>query len=295
MKSKNIVITGASGRLGCSLAEHFSSSSQTIRRVSTRAQDGFVSYDDLCSDEFLQQTDVILYLAWSSVPKTSEDNFGKEWTEDIPLLVKVLQAIKSGGHNHIHFVFFSSAGAIYGSHGEKLNREDGICAPANMYGWAKLHAEQILQQYSLRFPLDVTILRITNVYGIGSRSNDQQGIIPYLIRAALSGKEMCIWGDGSAQKDYIHVSDLLAAVDSIIRDQVIGIFNVSYGRSYSLHEIVDIIEEMTGRKILLRYTDAYPWDNAKVDVGNEKLRRQLLWEPMISLEDGIRNIVKLGL
>lgn len=106
MKNKKIVITGASGRLGTALSEHFSSLLFSVQQVSRQAQDGFISYEELCSDAVLQQTDVIFHLAWSSVPKVSEDNFGQEWGEDIPLLVKLLQAIRSGGHNHIHFIFF---------------------------------------------------------------------------------------------------------------------------------------------------------------------------------------------
>lgn len=273
MKNKKIVITGASGRLGTVLSEHFSSLLFSVQQVSRQAQDGFISYEELCSDAVLQQTDVIFHLAWSSVPKVSEDNFGQEWGEDIPLLVKLLQAIRSGGHNHIHFIFFSSAGAIYGLHGGQLSREDSKCSPANMYGWAKLHAEQLLQQYSQRFPLAVTILRITNVYGINSRIGDQQGVIPYLIRAALSGNEMCIWGDGTAQKDYIHVTDLLAAIDSILLDQVTGLFNLSYGMTHSLHDIIHDIERITGRKIQRRYTEHYPWDNAQVAVDNNKIKK----------------------
>ena len=294
MKKKNIVVTGASGRLGSALLSHLSKITQlNIFPVSTRNKKGFYSYDEFFTDEFLGQTDVIVHLAWSSVPKTSEENFGGEWLEDIPLLVRLLQAVRSGGHSHIHLIFFSSAGTVYGKHAGKAATETTPCNPVNLYGWGKLHAEQLLQQFNLRFPISVTILRISNVYGMGSKINDQQGVIPYSVKAALQNIEMCIWGDGTAQKDYLYIADLIEVVETIIFRGVSGLFNVCFGKSYSLNDIIQRVEHVTGKEISVQYITAPSWDNDLVAINGRKICNHLAWKPKIDIETGVEKLIGL--
>jgi UDP-glucose 4-epimerase len=289
MHIKTVVITGASGRLSQALSQHFSSSSLfKVRLVSTQERAGYFSYEEMLTNEFLHQADIILHLAWSSVPRISEQKFGVEWLQDIPLLVRILKAIGEGHHSHIHLIFFSSAGAIYGNYTETPAREDTPCNPANMYGWAKLHAEQLIEQHSLRFGIPTTVLRITNVYGIGSRRNDQQGVIPYLIKAALDGNEMSIWGDGTARKDYLYINDLIEATDILVKQKALGLFNVSQGSSYSLKEIIAIVEQVSGNKISINYKDAFFGDNTQVVVDSNKIRNTLMWKPRITIAEGVR-------
>ncbi|MFT5701018.1 MAG: UDP-glucose 4-epimerase [Desulforhopalus sp.] len=293
-KSKAILITGATGRLGTVLSAYFEVGGKNkVYRVSRKEQVGYYSYNDLFENNILQEIDVILHLAWSSVPKISESLVGNEWIEDIPLLIKLLKTISANNFKNIHLIFFSSAGAIYSNSETKPAKEEDTCTPANMYGWAKLHAEQLLQQYSQRFSLKTTILRITNIYGIGSREGDQQGVIPYIIKAALEGKKMPIWGDGTARKDYIHIDDLSEVVDRVIQNKNEGLFNIGYGKSYSLHDIVAIVEQLTNCRISLKYSEGYDWDNSHVLVENKKLRQELLYEPQVSLEQGIKELIKL--
>jgi UDP-glucose 4-epimerase len=285
---KNIVITGATGRIGVALFNHLTRSPLVqVFPVSTKGKKGYISYDSLFENEFLKRTDVILHLAWSSVPKTSEENIGGEWLTDIPLIVKMLQSIRSGGHKHIHFIFFSSAGTVYGKQDGAATKETATCNPENMYGWSKLHAEQLIQQFALRIPLSAAILRISNVYGIGSRLHDQQGIIPLIIKAALSNSIISIWGDGSAQKDYLYVSDLMEVIDLIIEHRITGVFNVCYGQSYSLRDIIRMVESFTNKKVRLQYTNGPVWDNSHVVIDGGKFRWKFGWKPGTSLEDGL--------
>ena len=295
MTKRTIAITGASGRLGSVLFAYFDKSPEyKVFRVSRLAREGFLSYDEFISDPVLSQVDVLLHLAWSSVPRISEANFGGEWQEDIPLLVRMLQAIKYGNHEHIHFVFFSSAGAIYGDTQGVMATEDMSCQPANMYGWGKLHAEQIIEQFTQRCLLPVTVLRLSNIYGISSRENDQQGVIPYIVKATSLGEIMSIWGDGTAQKDYLHAHDLLDAIEIIVRDKIRGLFNLSFGTSHSLYDIIGIVENITGKMLEVNHAEAFPWDNASVFVDNQKCKDCLGWSPSIDLEAGIDGLVKLS-
>lgn len=291
MNNLNIAITGSNGRLGYHISKYFQSLSCSVQKVARSEGKEFYSYENFLSNEFLKKTDVILHLAWSSVPKTSEEDFGKEWNNDLPLLVKILQAIEDGNHKHIHIIFFSSAGAIYGKYNKLLATEKELPAPSSMYGWAKLHAEQILQQFTSRHSCKTTILRISNVYGIKSRDNDQQGIIPYIIKAALSEQKLNIWGDGTAQKDYIYITDLLSVLYKIVHQTSTGLFNVSYGKSHSLNDIIHVVERATCKSISISHSDSFPWDNSQSTVDNKKLTSKLLWTPEINLELGIKKVV----
>ena len=289
-KPVNIAITGARGRLGKELSEHFENIPLfSVKKYSRQKIIGYFGSDKILNDEILQQTDVILHLAWSSLPKSSEDHIGNEWLEDIPYLVRILQAIVKGNHTHIHSIFFSSAGAIYPKSIEsKPASEVSECYPLNMYGWSKLQADQLITEFSERFALSSTILRISNVYGVGSRNNDQQGIIPYLLKAAISGSTFTIWGDGEAKKDYVFVADLIELLEKVILKGCCGLYNVSYGKSYSLNELIDIIERITGKPLKVTYAEMFKWDNPMVYIDNSKVIKELGWSAKIDVEQGIR-------
>ena len=285
-KQSKIFLTGAGGRIASALYPDLVADYLDIVRVSRIGNSTAIALDDMLLPGMLGGQDTILHLAWSSVPKTSEESPGLEWMTDIPLLGRILNAVQLVPEKKPHLIFFSSAGTIYGSGQDTLN-EESLLAPLCMYGLAKLHAEQLIIQTAERVGIDYTILRISNLYGFPSRENDQQGIIPYLLKAALTGKEFTIWGDGKAQKDYLFYSDFLSALKYIIDQKVYGIFNISYGKSYSIEQLLHIVEQFTGREINIVNAPGSSWDTSCRNIDSSRFSNMSNWQPKIDLAEGI--------
>ncbi len=286
-KQNKIFLTGAGGRIASALyPELVSDDYRDIVRVSRIGNATTIALNDMFLPGVLGENDTILHLAWSSVPKTSEESPGLEWMTDIPLLCKILNAVQLVPGNKIHLIFFSSAGTIYGS-GQGIFNEDSRLTPNCMYGLAKLHAEQLIIQTAERVGFDYTILRISNLYGFCSRENDQQGIIPYLLKAALTGKAFTIWGDGKAQKDYLFYSDFVKALKYIIDHKVTGVFNISYGKSYSIEQLLNIVEHLTGRGIKIVNAFSPSWDTSCWKIDSSRFCNMANWQPEIDLADGV--------
>jgi len=285
-KQNKIFLTGAGGRIASALYPELVTDYQEIVRVSRTGNASAIALNDMFLPGVLGEHNTILHLAWSSVPKTSEESPGLEWMTDIPLLGKILNSVQLVPKNKIHLIFFSSAGTIYGS-GQDIFNEESRPTPNCMYGLAKLHAEQLIIQTAERVGFDYTILRISNLYGFSSREDDQQGIIPYLLKAALTGKAFTIWGDGKAQKDYLFYSDFLRALKYIIDHRVTGVFNISYGKSYSIKQLINIVEHLTGGGIKIVNASAPSWDTSCRKIDSSRLSNITNWHPEIDLADGV--------
>jgi UDP-glucose 4-epimerase len=118
-----------------------------------------------------------------------------------------------------------------------------------------------------------------------------QGIIPHAIRCAVEGGTLTLWGDGHAQKDFLHYTDFLSALEQVVTRRLSGVYNLAAGESHSVHEILALVAQHTGRKIATRLTAAPAWD-----VQDSRLDPRLLiaatdWRPQVSLSEGIRRSI----
>ncbi len=229
--------------------------------------DTHLGLENIFVNNVLDNADALLHMAWSTVPFVSERHVGMEWNEDIPLLLRILEAIRTSSHpQRLHFIFFSSGGAVYGNAvNGRPSTESHLCVPIGWYGHGKLAAEQLIQEYGRRYGLVYTILRISNPYGFPIPVHKPQGIIPFIIKSARDGSPLSIWGDGTARKDFLHHTDFVAALEKVIRERATGTFNVS--------------------------VPAHPWDVHESLLDNSKLSAAVAWTPLVSLHSGIARAV----
>ena len=288
--SKRIILTGGRSRLAGVIRQHFSGLGAQLVSLSRSEGDSHLGLENLFVNNMVDHADTLLHMAWSTVPISSERHVGLEWREDIPLLLKVLETIcASPNRDRLHFVFFSSGGAVYGNARDgKPSAETDPCEPIGWYGHAKLAAERLIEEYGRRHGLVYTILRISNPYGFPVPAHKPQGVIPFIIKSARDGSPLSIWGDGSARKDFLHHTDFVPALEGVIRTRATGIYNVSSGQSHSVKEVIAFAEEAIGRKVSLRHVPAHAWDVHDSLLDNSKLRHALGWQPVTSLRDGIR-------
>lgn len=292
--SKRIILTGGRSRLAGVIRQQLSRAGAQLVSLSRSEGDSHLGLENLFVNNVLDHADTLLHMAWSTVPLSSERHVGLEWQEDIPLLLKILETIRSSpNRDRLHFIFFSSGGAVYGNaRNGRPSSESDTCEPIGWYGQAKLAAERLIVEYGRRHGLTYTILRISNPYGFAVPAHKPQGIIPFILKSAREGTPLSVWGDGSARKDYLHHTDFVLALERIVRSRIVGIFNVSSGESHTVKEVIALAEDALGKKIKIQHVPAHDWDVHDSLLNNSKIQQSLGWKPAVSLADGIGRAVK---
>ena len=215
--------------------------------------------------------------------------------------VNLLDAITRHG---VKKFIFSSTAATYGEPEIVPIPEDHRKSPINPYGKSKLLFEGILADYKAYTGLNYAILRYFNAAGAskerGEHHRVETHLVPRVLDAASGGlPHVDVFGtdyptpDGTCVRDYIHVLDIadshVRALDAI--EKVSGeAFNVGNSRGFSILEVIDAAERVTGRKIPRKLGPRRPGDPAVLVASKEKLKRSLGWEAShSSLEEIIQS------
>lgn len=204
-----------------------------------------------------------------------------------------------------HFVFSSTA-AVYGTPEKVPVTEDAALNPMSPYGRSKLMTEWMLQDIAHASDLKYAILRYFNVAGAdpkgrsGQSTKDATHLIKVAVQTALGIRDhMSIFGedyptnDGTCVRDYIHVSDLIAAHEAALhhlregRDSIVA--NCGYGHGSSVKQVIDAIERVTNRKIDARMDERRAGDPAEIVADATTAREVLGWKPT---HDDLEEIVR---
>jgi UDP-glucose 4-epimerase len=286
---QRLVVTGGRGRLASLVADHFRAPAFEVQLHSRQGAQGFRSLGELDDASAYRGGPSVLHLAWSTLPLTSEQNPGAEQAVDLPALRRMLAAASAApGPERPHFVFFSTGGAVYGNSPERPSREEDFCRPIGNYGRAKLAAEEIIREHATITGLPCAILRISNPYGYPVSPARMQGIIPHALRCAMTGETLTLWGDGSAQKDFLYYADFLSALELVVARRLTGTFNICAGESHTIREVLALVESDVGRRIAVRTTPAPAWDVHDSRLSNERFVSATGWRPQVTLAEGIR-------
>jgi nucleoside-diphosphate-sugar epimerase len=167
--------------------------------------------------------------------------------------------------------------------------EEHPLAAFNPYSHTKIMAEEAARYYARQFGLRVAIVRPFNIYGPGQRASF---LIPTVVEQALSPdcSEIQV-SDPRPKRDYLYVSDLISLLLAIRGRE--GVYNAGYGISASVAEVVEIVNSLIPKPKRLVSRDAER--RAEVmdvvaDIG--KARRELAWEPRVSLREGLRKVLQ---
>ena len=192
-------------------------------------------------------------------------------------------------------LIFSSTCAIYGDPGQSAIHEELPKAPINPYGHSKLMVEQILKDFSAAYDLRSVCLRYFNASGddaageTGEAHREETHLIPRAVLAGL-GKidDFSIFGtdydtpDGSAVRDYIHVTDLarahVAACRYLLEGGPSNQFNVGVGHGYSVFEIVEAVAAALGHHVPHKIMPRRAGDPPRLVADPSKIRRVLGFE-----------------
>jgi UDP-glucose 4-epimerase len=205
----------------------------------------------------------VMHFAASSLVGESVADPRKYYSNNVAGTLTLLDAMHQAGCNRL---VFSSTGAVYGNADSKALPENYPCAPINPYGASKWMVERILADYRSAHGLGAFALRYFNASGadasseIGELRDNETHLIPRAMMA-LQGhvRNFAVFGDdydtpdGTAIRDYIHVTDLatahLMALELLMHGHAGGAFNLGTGKGFSVREILSAIAAETGREV----------------------------------------------
>ena len=211
-------------------------------------------------------------------------------------VVNTLNLLKVMLEHEVKTLVFSSSCATYGYPQRLPIAEDHEQHPVNPYGESKLMVERVLHWYALAYGLRSIALRYFNAAGadpdgdLGEMHDPEPHLIPKAIAAAQGlSPALDVYGtdydtpDGTAVRDYVHVTDLadahVAALRHLRSGGETGAFNLGTGAGHSVRQVISMVERVSGRAVPLRELPRRAGDPATLVADAGKAARSLGWRP----------------
>lgn len=237
---------------------------------------------------------VIHFAAKLIVPDSVADPLGYYLANTVKTRA-LLAAVTGAGVKH--FVFSSTA-AVYGNPEENPAGEDSKLSPLSPYGTSKLISEWMLRDVAKAYDLHYVVLRYFNVAGAdpqgraGQLTKNATLLIKVACETAAGARNrMSVFGtdyptaDGTCIRDYIHVTDLVAAHLDALRHLRAGgenlVLNCGYGRGYSVLEVIDTVKKISGKDFPVEFAPRRAGDPVAIVARADKIRVKLGWKPAL--------------
>jgi UDP-glucose 4-epimerase len=245
--------------------------------------------------------DAVVHFAGSTVVPESVADPLKYYANNTAATRDLLEACTEGG---VERFIFSSTAAVYGVTDADLVDEGAEKAPATPYGRSKLMSEAMLADLAAATALNYIALRYFNVAGADPQQRTGQStpgathLIKRACQAALGRlPALGVFGtdfptpDGTGVRDYIHVTDLVAAhmlaLDHLRAGGASDTYNCGYGSGFSVLDVCGAVERVSGRAVPLEHLPRRPGDLGKVVADSSKLKAALGWTPRYASLDTI--------
>ncbi len=186
---------------------------------------------------------------------------------------------------------YASSSSVYGNIASLPATESHLPQPISPYGVSKLAGEQLCNLYYFNYAVPVVSLRYFTVYGPGQRPDMA---FHQFIRSILKDEVILIYGDGSQTRDFTYIDDLVDANMSAINTPAIEgkVFNVGGGHRRRLEEVIEIIEDLIGRKARLNYQDRQKGDPRDTWADISQAEKYLSYRPRSSMREGLAKQVE---
>ncbi len=291
------------GKYECIIFDNLSTGyERLIPEQATFIKGDLLSKQDLTKAFRGHKFDAVMHFAAYSIVSESVTFPLKYYENNVSACINLLNTMIE---NSVTKFIFSSTAAVYGEPERVPIKEDDRTCPTNPYGTSKLMIENILKDTSSSHELSYTSLRYFNAAGAypsgkaGELHDPETHLIPNILKVASGKKEeVTIYGndyptpDGTCVRDFIHVQDLcrahLLALKALFSGMRSDVYNLGNGNGYSVMEVVQMAERVTGKKINFIMGNKRPGDPARLVASSDKAKSVLGWSAQESLETIIK-------
>jgi UDP-glucose 4-epimerase len=237
----------------------------------------------------LDKHDIIVHLAYATVPNTSFNDPLADLLQNLPSSVRLFTEIAARGKR---LVLLSSGGTIYGEALSLPIAEDQPARPISPYGVTKLTLEHYAQLYAVTHGLQFTCIRPSNPYGPGQRPFAGQGFIATAMASAMRGQPVKVFGERGTIRDYVYISDLAAGIaDLLTLGKPSHAYNIGSGEGRSNMDAIDAMWPLMrefGHALQVEHLPERPFDVKANVLDTKKIGELTGWKPEVTFEQGLR-------
>ncbi|MFH1654804.1 MAG: NAD-dependent epimerase/dehydratase family protein [Pseudomonadota bacterium] len=309
-KNKRILITGGAGYLATNVISSLRNLDCYIIRldkpgISFQQVAGVAQIEDVCANicdsttwkQILKGVDIVFHFAAQTSVYVAENDPRSDLNINVMPMLNLLETCRQNQYKPI--IIFSGTATEVGLTQHIPIDENYPDNPITVYDMHKLMSEKYLKHYINRGVVFGSILRLANVYGPGPRSSSaDRGVLNMMVRKALQGEELTIYGDGKFIRDYVYVDDVvfafLSAASNI--DMANGRhFVIGSGDAYTIADAVNLVAERarlkTGKEIKVTHIDPpsnlSPIEERNFVAKTDCFTEATSWRAKVSLKDGI--------
>jgi len=301
-----VLVTGGAGFIGSHIAERLVRDGHAVRIVdnfsSGRRENlaGFADQVELVEGDIrdaalLERLSLGCELVYHeaavvSVPYSVEH---PQETHDVNIqgTLNVLQAARRG---KVRRVVFACSAAVYGEEPELPKREAMAPLPIAPYGVEKITGEYYLGVFNKLYGVETVSLRYFNVFGPRQDPRSPySGVISIFVDRVLKGVTPRVFGDGQQCRDFVFVANVVDA--NLLAGRVASAagrcYNIGCGQRTTLNDLLRILGRLTGQEVHPEYDEARAGDIRESVADISRARRELGYEPVISVEEGLRQLL----
>jgi dTDP-glucose 4,6-dehydratase len=312
--SKSILVTGGAGFIGSNFVRHmldkypeyrilvldnltyagdvarFPAAALQHQEDRFRFWYGNVGNQDLVTMLVKEANVVVHFAAETHVTRSIFDNQLFFLTDVLGTQTLANSIVQNGG---VDLFIHISTSEVYGTAIDEAMSEDHPLNPTSPYASAKCGADRLVYSYRQTYRLPSVIVRPFNQYG---PLQHLEKVVPRFVTSVLLGEDLTVHGKGDASRDFLHVEDTIAALDTIIHappEKVLGeTFNIASGTHRDVLSIAhDITDRMGYPRKRITFVGERPGQVERHTGDWSKINRTLGWRPTVSWEDGLQRTI----
>lgn len=304
-RPERVLVTGGAGFIGSHLADRYLAEGAEVtvlddlstgrrERVPAGARLVEMSLDDPGLDDVFAggRFDLVSHHAAQIDVRVSVEDPLADARSNVTGLLNLLERTRRHGTRRL--VFASSGGVVYGEPERIPTPESHPLTPLSPYGVSKAAAEQYLRVYGALHGLEYAALRYGNVYGPRQDPHGEAGVVAIFGLRILAGEPITIFGDGTQERDYVYVGDVVEAnwrastrALPALGAAAARSWNIGTGSGTRVHELADRLAAIAGRGVERRAAPARPGELQRSVLDCARAAAELEWRPETSLDEGL--------